>query len=84
MFMEAPMLELESELRYFEQHRIEWLRQAAGRYVLVKGAELIGTFASEGEAVGAGFRRFGTEAFLVKHVVEADLPLPFATFNVGT
>jgi hypothetical protein len=79
----AATTQLEREVRYFEQHRIELLAQAAGKYALIKGAELIGTFSSETEAVGAGFRRFGNEAFLVKHIVEADLPLPFATFNLG-
>jgi hypothetical protein len=79
----ARTTQLEDELRFFEQHRIELLTHAAGRYALIKGTELVGTFASETEAVGAGFRRFGNEAFLVKHIVEADLPLPFATFNLG-
>ena len=59
------------------------LSRAPGRYALIKGAELIETFASETEAAGAGFRRFGNQPFLVKHIVEADVPLPFATFNIG-
>jgi hypothetical protein len=79
----TPTTQLEHEVRYFEQHRIELLAEAAGRYALIKGTEVIGTFASEIEAVGAGFRHFGNEPFLVKHIVEADLPLPFATFNLG-
>lgn len=79
----APTLQLEHELRYFEEHRLNLLSQAAGKYALIKGTELVGTFASETEAVGAGFRRFGNEPFLVKHIVEADIPLPFATFNLG-
>ncbi|MBV9492695.1 MAG: hypothetical protein JOZ54_00490 [Acidobacteria bacterium] len=81
--METTTLELERELRFFEQHRIEWMETVAGKYALVKGVELVGTFDTETEAVGAGFRRFGNEAFLVKRIVEADLPLLFATFNLG-
>jgi hypothetical protein len=57
--------------------------KAPGQYALVKGEVLAGTFRSELEAVGAGYRQLGNEAFLVKRIVEADLPLIFATFNLG-
>jgi hypothetical protein len=76
-------MRLQQELEHFEQCRLELLAQAAGKYALVKGTALVGTFDSETEAVGAGYRRFGNEAFLVKHIVEADIPLTFATFNLG-
>jgi hypothetical protein len=76
-------MRLEQELQYFERRRLELLDQAAGKYALVKGSALVGTFESETEAVGAGYRRFGNEEFLVKHIVEADIPLTFATFNLG-
>jgi len=79
----VPSIQLQQELHFFDEHRRELLRAAAGRYALIKGSELVGTFDSENEAVGAGYRRFGNEPFLVKHVVEADVALPFATFNLG-
>ena len=78
----APIL-LQPELRYFERHRLELLARAPGKYALIKGETLVGVFDSEIEAVGAGYRRFGNDAFLVKHIVEAELPLTFATFNLG-
>jgi hypothetical protein len=76
-------IQLQQELGCFEQHRLELLAQAPGKYALIKGAEIAGTFDSENEAVGAGYRRYGNEPFLVKHIVEAELPLTFATFNLG-
>jgi hypothetical protein len=79
----AATAQLRQEIECFEKNRFELLARAAGEYVLIKGAEIAGTFASESEAVGAGYRRYGNEAFLVKHIVEADLPLTFATFNLG-
>lgn len=78
-----PALQLQEEVQYFERHRLELLDQSAGRYALVKGAKLVDTFASETEAIRAGYLRFGTQAFLVKHIVEADIPSIFATFNLG-
>lgn len=80
----APTLVLQQELQYFERRRLDLLTSARGKYALVKGSELAGTFDSESEAVGAGYRRFVNEPFLVKHIVEADLTLTFATFNLGT
>ena len=79
----APTIRLEAELRFFEEHRLELFAQAPGQYALIKGSNLAGVFASETEAVGAGYRHFGNDAFLVKHIVEAELPLIFATFNLG-
>ena len=79
----APTISLQAELQYFEEHRLQLLARAPGKYALVKGSDLAGVFDSETEAVGAGYRRFGNEAFLVKHIVEAELPLTFATFNLG-
>ena len=78
-----PTIQLQEEVEYFERHRLELLAQAPGRYALVKGSTLVDTFASESEAVRAGYLCFGNEAFLVKHIVEADIPLIFATFNLG-
>jgi hypothetical protein len=80
----VPTLVLQQELQYFERRRLDLLTSARGKYALIKGSELAGTFDSESEAVGAGYRRFGNEPFLVKHIVEADLTLTFATFNLGT
>jgi hypothetical protein len=59
------------------------LERAAGQYALVKGADIVGTFETEAEAIREGYQRFGNEAFLVKHVLEADVPLNFASFNLG-
>ena len=74
---------LMQELEYFEKHRIELFKDAPGKYALVKGEALIGIFDTELEAIRAGYQRIGNEPFLVKHVVEADVPLTFTSFNLG-
>jgi len=74
---------LQSEVDAFERIRLNLLDQAPGRYALVKGCNLVDTFGSEAEAIREGYRRFGIEAFLVKHVVVADVPLNFTSFNLG-
>lgn len=74
---------LQQELDFFESHRLDLLARAAGKYVLIKGTTLLGMFETELDAVRAGYRQIGNEPFLIKHVVEADVPLVFATFNLG-
>jgi hypothetical protein len=74
---------LQAELDVFERLRLSLLDCAQGKYALVKGRELVATFDSEAEAIREGYRRFGNEPFLVKHIVEADVPLNFTSFNLG-
>jgi hypothetical protein len=77
----APVLQ--QELEFFEQQRLKLFARAPGKYALVKGANLIGVFDTELEAIRAGYEKVGNEAFLVKHIVEADVPLTFTSFNLG-
>lgn len=74
---------LRPELDFFESHRLELLERAGGKFALVKGKELIDIFDTETEAIRAGYEHFGNEAFLVKRIVEADVPLNFTSFNLG-
>jgi hypothetical protein len=81
--MTASSTILQTEIDVFEQIRLSLLERAPGKYALVKGRDLIDTFSSETAAIREGYRRFGNEPFLVKHIVEADIPLNFTSFNLG-
>ncbi|MEA2336624.1 MAG: hypothetical protein QOE82_631 [Thermoanaerobaculia bacterium] len=79
----SQQVTLRPELEFFESHRVELFERAAGKFALVKGKDLIDIFETELEAARAGYEHFGNEAFLVKHIVEADVPLNFTSFNLG-
>jgi hypothetical protein len=81
--MFATPTELGTELRYFDEHRAELLKDAAGKFALVKGQELIGLFDSENAAIRHGYETLGNVPFLVKRVTEVDIPLNFTSFNLG-
>src|SRR5262249_34165712 len=51
----------------------------AGRHVLIKGAEIIGIYATHEEALSEGYRRFRGQAFLV-HEIQAEERVPRSTF----
>lgn len=51
--------ELETELRFFEERRVALVAKAKGKYALVKGDLLAGTFEDRNEAIGAGYEPSG-------------------------
>ena len=79
----AQTIDLETEIRYFNERRADLLREAAGQFALVKGDALIGVFESETAAIRHGYQTLGNVPFLVKQVTEADVPLSFTSFNLG-
>ncbi|HUQ83817.1 MAG TPA: hypothetical protein VM076_21885 [Gemmatimonadaceae bacterium] len=44
---------------------------------------MIGIFETEIQAARTGYVPIGNEPFLIKHIVEADVPLIFTSFNLG-
>ena len=79
----TPTIDLETELRYFNDHRAELLENGAGKFALVKGESLLGVFDSETAAIRHGYQTLGNVSFLVKQITEADIPLTFTSFNLG-
>jgi hypothetical protein len=74
---------LQKELRTYVAHKSELLRRARGKYVLIKGSRVVGTFDSELDAAHQGYERFGNVPFLVKQVVEVEVPLDFTSSLLG-
>jgi hypothetical protein len=74
---------LEKELEYFRQHKNEWLVHYEGKFALVKGEELIGTFTKPEEAYEEGIKRFGREAFLIKPVLKDEPAEQIPAFFLG-
>jgi hypothetical protein len=59
---------LEQERDFYDAHLQEWLQRMPGRFVLIKGAELIGTFDTAEDALADGARRFGLQSYLIRRV----------------
>ncbi|HLN33027.1 MAG TPA: hypothetical protein VK395_35180 [Gemmataceae bacterium] len=67
---------LEAELKTF-QNRLPDLLAQAGKYALVHGDE-VSVWASQDEALDAGYERYGLEQFLVKEIAELEVPRYFS------
>ena len=74
---------LERELKTFDQHRAELVAKARDQFVLIKGDDVVGTFFSYEDALKAGYERFGAQPFLVKQIVEIDVPVNFTSLHVA-
>ncbi|MGI9168348.1 MAG: hypothetical protein ACR2G5_18525 [Pyrinomonadaceae bacterium] len=59
---------LEKERQFYADRLAEWLSRFPGKFVVVKGQELLGVFDTVEEALAEGARRFALEPFLVRRV----------------
>ena len=69
---------LEQELKFFAENKTQWAKAHLGKFVLVKGSELIGVYDSAEAAITEGAKRFGAESFLVRqlNLEEKDIFIP--------
>lgn len=63
---------IEKEVAFYERKRPELVAKSDGKFVLIKGERVEGTFDDFDEAIGAGYDRFGLEPFLVRRVSAID------------
>ena len=73
----SVMEQLASELETYEAERERLLGESSGKYVLIRGEEIVGAYDTEADAVAEGYRRFGNVPFLVKLVSPVDEPANF-------
>jgi hypothetical protein len=73
---------LAAELQTFAMHRNELLGRAKGKYVLIKGEDVVDVFGDRTDALVRGYREFGNHPFLVKKVTDVEAPLNFESITV--
>ena len=84
MFLEETMSEmLKKEMETYNVHKSELIGRSKGKYVLVKDDRIVGVFDSEMDAAHQGYERFGNVPFLVKQVVEVEVPFDFTSSLLG-
>jgi hypothetical protein len=74
---------LDIERKYFEKNMPEWLHRHSGKFVLIKGEELVGIFDKVEDALAEGARRFGTDSFLVRLVEESEETIYIPALTLG-
>jgi len=63
---------LREELAFYETMKAQWLLAHEGKFVLIKGKELLGFFDTQEQAYSEGLKRLGNTPFLIKQVVKEE------------
>lgn len=71
-------MELELEIQTYESQRDELMRQHSGRFVVIAGKDVLGTYDTQEDALDAGYERVGLKPFLVKRIQAVDPVLNLA------
>lgn len=74
---------LDTELQTYQKNREHLLETSQGQFVLIHGEEVAAVFASKVDAIAEGFKRFGNVPFLVKEIVEIEVPVNFTSHILG-
>lgn len=70
---------LEVELKTYEARRDELLGANSGKFVLIKDEQIVGVFDTQVDAIRAGYERFGNVPFLVRQIVQVEVPQNFTS-----
>jgi len=72
---------LEKELETYKKKLPELKAQHEGKFVLIRGEEIVDTFSTYEDAIKAGYQKFKAEPFLVKQVLAVE-PVFFVSRNI--
>lgn len=70
---------LEQEMATYARLKNELLANHRGRFVLIAGDQFVGAFDTEQDAIREGYRLLGNVPFLVKRVVDVEVPERFVS-----
>lgn len=74
---------LDQELQTYEKEKDRLLAQAKGKFVLIKGDQVVDFFDTETDAIRHGYEHLGNTPFLVKQVLEIEVPIHFSSQLLG-
>lgn len=74
---------LEKERAFYDEHLREWENTIAGRFVVIKESELVGSYDDMNTAFAAGANAFGVSNFLVRKVGQHDHEVCVPALTLG-
>ncbi len=63
---------LPQEIETYYTHKPRLLEEAEGKYVLIKGEQIVGIYATEKEAFEEGLRRFRMTGYLARKIHQGE------------
>jgi hypothetical protein len=74
---------LETEVGFYNELLPELLEQGEGKYVVIKGRELLGVYGDSDLAYGAGLERYGFTSFLLRPIRAVQPVLDLTNLHLG-
>jgi hypothetical protein len=74
---------LDTERKFFEENQEDLLRKFPGKFVVVREAEVIGSFDTLQDALSVGARQFGLSPFLVRRTDERPHEISIPALALG-
>lgn len=75
--------EIATESRFFQQEHERLVREALGKWILIKGTSILGTFESRSAGLDAGWAQFGSAPFFLKLVEVSEPVRHMGSFSVA-
>ena len=63
---------LEQEIKTYNELKNKLLKESRGKFVLIKGSEVLGVYENKDTALSEGYKKFGNQEFLVKGILELE------------
>ena len=73
---------LKAEIETYEKHRSQLVADAEGKFALIHGSEVFGTFDTYEDALGTGYRQYGLEPFMVQQILGVE-QVQFLSREIG-
>ncbi len=70
---------LNEEIKTYERNKDNLVKESNGKYVLIKGNEIIGIYDTQNDAIKVGIDKFGNTPFLVKKIEAVEQPMNFTS-----
>ncbi len=74
---------LATELEFYEEHRESLASAHPGRFLLIHGSALHGSYDTLDAALAAGFSKFGSQPFLAREAGEDAMRLSAPALTIG-
>lgn len=64
---------IENEIKYYKANRLEFIQQYEGKYLAIKGMEVIGVYGSATEAVEETGKLHSRDSYIIEHPLDLSI-----------
>lgn len=73
----------EKEMETYNKNKEQLLKTAPNKFVLIKDEQIVAIFETKTDAISMGYKQFGNVPFLVKQIIDIEMPINFYSFKIS-